>query len=281
MAGLKHPPPGAARVLASALGKPYYSAIHATGVHAMSHANVIPNSHPAPMWAVTLRRFTTWISQDCGGGPRPWKLAWVVNFQKGGTFFFLGFLMWWYGNTSPAAWIYLAMHGSYGLVWLLKDTCFPDPNWQTRVTILGGLNAFFTVLGWYWAFGWLLISGTAQPDYPLPDGAWYALCVSLCMLGTVLMIAADAQKYFTLRVQRGLITDGLHRYIRHPNYLGEMLIYGSFAMMVWHWFPTLVLAWVWLGLFAVNMVMKEASMSRHAGWSEYKRHSWWLLPFVL
>ena len=26
------------------------------------------------------------------------------------------------------------------------------------------------------------------------------------------MIAADAQKYFTLRVQRGLITDGMHRY---------------------------------------------------------------------
>jgi len=24
-----------------------------------------------------------------------------------------------------------------------------------------------------------------------------------------------------------------------------------------------VLAWVWLGLFAVNMLMKEASMSRH------------------
>ena len=56
------------------------------------------------------------------------------------------------------------------------------------------------------------------------------------------MIAADAQKFFTLRVKRGLITDGMHRYIRHPNYLGEMMIYGSFAMMVWHWFPVLVLA---------------------------------------
>jgi steroid 5-alpha reductase family enzyme len=37
------------------------------------------------------------------------------------------------------------------------------------------------------------------------------------------MIAADAQKYFTLRVQRGLITSGMFRYIRHPNYLGEMM----------------------------------------------------------
>jgi len=45
------------------------------------------------------------------------------------------------------------------------------------------------------------------------------------------MIAAEAQKYFTLRLESGLITDGVFRYVRHPNYLGEMMIYGSFALM--------------------------------------------------
>ena len=236
---------------------------------------------PAPAWAAAIRRITTWLSQDCGGGARPWKLAWVINFQKGGTFLFLGALMAYYNNSSPGAWILLAMHGSYGLVWLLKDMTFPDPNWQTRVTVLGGINAFLFVLAPYWAFGWLLISRTAQPGYPLPDYAWYCLCISLCSLGEVIMIAADAQKFFTLRLQRGLITDGMHRYIRHPNYLGEMMIYASFAMMVWHPFPVLVLACVWLGLFAVNMVLKEASMARYPEWADYKKNSWWLIPFVL
>ena len=94
------------------------------------------------------------------------------------------------------------------------------------------------------------------------------------------MIAADAQKFYTLRVKRGLITDGMHRYVRHPNYLGEMLIYGSFALLVWHWYPVLVLSWVWLGLFAVNMRLKEASMSRYPEWAAYKKRSWWLLPGV-
>ncbi len=236
---------------------------------------------PAPLWAFHLRRLTTWLSQDCGGGPRPWKLAWVINVQKGGTFFFLGLLMWLYHNTSPAAWLYLALHGTYGLVWLLKDLAFPDPSWQKRVTILGGLMAFLTVLGPYWFFGWLLISGTAKPVYPLPAGAWFCLCVSLCLFGSVLMIAADAQKFFTLRVQKGLITDGVHSYIRHPNYLGEMMIYGSFALLVWHWLPPLVLAWVWVLVFAPNMTLKEASLSRYPGWTDYRRRSWWLLPFVL
>ena len=234
-----------------------------------------------PAWASRLNRLTDYAVNDFAGGPRPWKFSWVINFQKCGTFFFLGFLMWYYQNFSVTAWVYLAMQGSYGIVWFIKDMSFPDPAWQKRITIGGGINAFAGVLGWYWVFGWLLISGVSTPDYPLSDGAWYALCISMCMIGCVIMIAADAQKYFTLRLRRGLITDGMHRYVRHPNYLGEMLIYASFALMVWHWLPVLVLAWVWGGLFAVNMIIKEASLSRYPEWDAYKKRSKWLFPGVL
>lgn len=205
----------------------------------------------------------------------------MINFQKVGTPIYLALLMAWYDNYSLPAWIYLALHGSYGLVWFIKDMNFPDPGWQVYITIPGGLVAFFSVLAWYWVFGWLLISGTVIPDYPLADYAWYALCTSLCIIGCTVMIAADAQKFYTLRERRGLITDGMFRYIRHPNYLGEMMIYASFATMVWHWLPFLVLAWVWLFVFAVNMVMKEASMSRYPEWQNYRKRSWWLLPGVL
>jgi protein-S-isoprenylcysteine O-methyltransferase Ste14 len=247
-----------------------------------SNANIKPtHATPAPAWAVGMRKFTDYLSKDFLGGSRPWKFAWIINFQKGGSFFFFGFLIWYYQNTSTAAWVYLALHGGYGLVWLVKDLTFPDPNWQSKITIGAGINAFLAVLGLYWVFGWLLISRTSQPVYPLPEAVWFALCISLCLIGSVIMIAADAQKFFTLRIQRGLITDGMHRWVRHPNYLGEMMVYGSFAMLVWHWFPLLVLAWVWIGLFAVNMVMKEASMSRYPDWAAYKKRSWWLIPFLL
>jgi len=205
----------------------------------------------------------------------------VINFQKTGTFPILAFLIAWYHNIMTAAWIYLAMHGTYGLVWIIKDVAFPDRSWQARITIGGGINAFVSVLGWYWVFGWLLISARSTPNYPLPAYAWFCLCLTLCILGVTIMIAADAQKYFTLRIKRGLITDGMYRFIRHPNYLGEMMTYGSFALMVWHWLPFLVLAWIWSGLFAINMKLKEASMSRYAQWADYKKRSWWLLPGLL
>lgn len=222
---------------------------------------------------------------DLGGGPRPFKLAWIINLQKAGSFPFFGFLVWFYADATPAAtstaaWLYFALHGSYGLVWLLKDLLFPDAKWQGRATIpsciLGAIG-----LAAYWLAGWLIISGRTSMDYPLPAGAWYALCVTLCVLGCVIMIAADVQKSCTLKLRKGLITDGMFTFVRHPNYLGEMMVYGAFALLAWHWIPALVLAYFWGVLFSTNMVMKEASMSRHPEWPAYRKRTWWLLPGVL
>ena len=234
-----------------------------------------------PTWAAVAGRVIHHVMNDFGGGRRRLKLAWVINFQKLTTIPLLAIFMLEYHNFTVAAWIYTAMQSSYGLVWIIKDLAFPDPSFQKRATIGAAIASLITVLGWYWVFGWLLISRTATPRYPLPDCAWFSLCISLCILGCAIMVASDAQKYFTLRLKRGLITDGMFRFIRHPNYLGEIMIYGSLALMIWHWLPFVVLAWVWGGLFAVNMILKEANMSRYAEWTYYKSHSWWLLPPIL
>jgi len=85
-------------------------------------------------------------------------------------------------------------------------------------------------------------------------------------------------------VARGIVNANhsvTFRYVRHANYLGETMTYGSFAVMVWHWLPFVVLAWVWIGLFAVNIRLKEASMSRYPAREQYKRHTWLLLPLVI
>jgi protein-S-isoprenylcysteine O-methyltransferase Ste14 len=97
-------------------------------------------------------------------------------------------------------------------------------------------------------------------------------------MGVVLMMGSDAQKFFTLRARRGLITDGFFARIRHPNYLGEMMLYGSFAALAGHWLPWAVLAWIWLGTFVPNMLRKEASMSRYPEWAAYKAKTGFLLP---
>ena len=93
-------------------------------------------------------------------------------------------------------------------------------------------------------------------------------------------MVADAQKYYTLKYNKGLITDGIHKYIRHPNYLGEMMLYGSFALMVMHWLPFVILALVWGFVFVPNMITKEKSLSRYPEWQAYKKRSGWILPYL-
>ena len=151
---------------------------------------------------------------------------------------------------------------------------FPDPNWETRITFGGAINSVLFVLGPYWLFPWVLISGLSSgADLP-----WLGLAIAIHSVGIAIMMTADAQKFFTLRLQRGLITTGMFRYIRHPNYLGEMMIYGSYALVVWHWFPWLVLAMVWGLVFLTNMKLKEASMSRYPEWDAYYRRTGLVLP---
>jgi len=227
-----------------------------------------------------LKQLADHLTSDFLGGPKPWKLSWVINFQKAGTFVFVAALMWYYQNFSTAAYLYLALHGSYGFVWLIKDLNFPDAGWQKKVTIGAGFMAFFLVLFWYWVIAWLLIRQPATPAYPLADAAWFALCTATCILGCVIMIAADTQKHYTLKYQKGLIDTGIHRYVRHPNYLGEMMIYASFGLLAWHWLAAVILGSVWLLVFVPNMVAKEKSLSRYAGWAAYKKRSGWILPFI-
>jgi hypothetical protein len=165
-----------------------------------------PPRQVAPGWVVSMGRLNRYIMTDSGGGQRWLKIAWIINFQKLTTIPMLLLLMKHYGNESVAAWVYLALQGSYALVWLVKDLAFPDAKFHQPATIGAGIASLVTVLG-------------GRTGYPFADDAWFSLCISLSIVGSTIMIAADAQKYFTLRVRSGLIIDGMYRFVRHPNYL--------------------------------------------------------------
>jgi protein-S-isoprenylcysteine O-methyltransferase Ste14 len=232
-------------------------------------------------FALRLNRVVQHLSRDVGGGPRMLKLAWVINAQKGGTLPFIAALMWWYGNTTAPAWVYLGLHGGYGLAWLIKDLVLPDRGWQERVTFGGALLSFLLVLAPYWVLPWLLISPALGPDHPQPAPALMGACTGVFTVGLTLMLGADAQKNATLAARPGLVTTGFYARMRHPNYLGEMLIYGSFALMVRHWIPWVILGFIWTFVFMTNIAAQEVSLSRYPGWDDYKRRAGLLLPRIL
>ncbi len=45
------------------------------------------------------------------------------------------------------------------------------------------------------------------------------------------MLVSDAQKYYTLKYKKGLISDGMFYATRNPNYLGEIMLYRIFNII--------------------------------------------------
>ena len=65
---------------------------------------------------------------------------------------------------------------------------------------------------------------------------------------------------------------------RNLNYLGEMMIYASFGVMCQRWEVWFIYAYMWGIIFMLRMLLKEYSLSKKAGWKEYRARTWFFLP---
>ncbi|NEQ43802.1 MAG: DUF1295 domain-containing protein [Leptolyngbya sp. SIOISBB] len=200
------------------------------------------------------------------------KIKHVINLHKAITFLVVLGLMMAYQNFTLAPWVYLALHGTYGLLWLLKDRIYPDKQWE-QVLPLPMVFTTFVILGLYWVAPLLLISRGVEPPLPL-----VAIAIALNILGVFLHYGSDAQKYYTLKYRQGLITEGFFARCRNTNYLGEILIYLPFAMLSMHWLPFVILGGFVAGIFVPNMRKKDRSLSRYPEFAAYQANSGLLLP---
>lgn len=234
-----------------------------------------------PGWAAALSRAGDRVLAPGGRGGVPLRV--VIDAHKAATGPFVLALMLAYGSFTTAAWVYLALHGSYGVAWLIKDLAFPDRRWARRTTVAGALAAV-AFLSLYWVAPFLLVAGQAGAvalgDWSPAGTGGLAAAVALHTVGLALMMGADAQKHVALRAGGGLITGGLFRRVRHPNYLGEMMIYGSYALVVGHWLPWLILAAVWGLFFLPNILVMESSLSRYPDYPRWRRRAGLLWPRV-
>lgn len=175
---------------------------------------------------------------------------------------------------NPTAWTYLALHGTYGLLWVMKSNVFGDKNWDKPTPLWYGL-LIWVALTLYWTAPYIICSSGLQ--MPL---WWLALCTCVYIIGVFFHFASDMQKHTALSLQPGLITTGLWSRLRNPNYFGELLIYLGFVAIPMHWLPLTALGAMVVGYWVPNMLRKDASLSRHPGWDTYKERTWRFIPLV-
>jgi steroid 5-alpha reductase family enzyme len=176
---------------------------------------------------------------------------------------------------NPTAWVYLALHSTYGLLWVLKSRIFPDKQWEQPTSLGYGL-VIWAGLSLYWIAPWLI---TSQNIQALP---WYlGLCIAIYAVGVFWHFASDMQKSMFLKLKPGhLMTDGLWSRLRNPNYFGELLIYLGFGLLAMHWAPLIVILLFVLIIWLPNMRRKDRSLARYPDFGSYKARSKLFLPFV-
>ena len=104
-----------------------------------------------------------------------------------------------------------------------------------------------------------------------------AVSIFVYVFGQFFMFASDAQKYFTLKYKQGLIDEGLFARNRNTNYLGEVLIYASFAILAEDIVSWGILILVWSSVFLLNILMKDLSLRRKKGFENYEGKSYLFL----
>jgi protein-S-isoprenylcysteine O-methyltransferase Ste14 len=185
-------------------------------------------------------------------------------------------IMWHHGALqNPTAWVYLALHGTYGFR-TLKSLTFGDKQWERRTSIGMGL-ATWAVLSLYWIAPWIIASRGVQAP------AWYlGLSIAIYAFGVFFHFVSDMQKHMALSLRPGqLVTGGLWSRTRNPNYFGELLIYGGFTMLAMHWLPLAVLGLVIAAVWVPNMVRKDRSLSRYREFAVYKAQTRLIVPYLI
>lgn len=205
------------------------------------------------------------------------KMKHFIDSHKGATAFFVLALMALYAQwQNPTAWVYLALHGTYGLLWVWKSRVFPDQAWEAPTTWAYGVGAIWGGLSLYWVAPWLLMRNGVQAP------GWYlGLCLALYSIGVFLHFGSDMQKHTALKLKPGhLIQDGFFARVRNPNYLGELLIYTGFGGLAMHWLPGVILA-AWVTLYWLpRMWRKDRILADYPEFEAYRQRSKLFIPFL-
>jgi len=128
-------------------------------------------------------------------------MRYIINTFKGLTFAWIIFLMVYFQNFSKGMFVYLFLHGTYGMAWLYKDIMFGDATFKHKGT-LGSTIMSTIFLFIYWMIPLPLAAGYGVTNPPLIR---IILVISLYLGGLYLMLGSDYQKTTTLAKKKGKI----------------------------------------------------------------------------
>ena len=170
-------------------------------------------------------------------------------------------------------------HEDWRYVDLRTSTAGRVPWWLVN---LGGIQLMPTLVVF---LGMLPVWAALSGDRPLGVLDVFAVLVTVAAISVEALADAQLKRFAADPGNRGRISDvGLWRWVRHPNYTGEigvwwgLWLFGLAARPAWWWSVVGPLAMVLLFVGASVPMMDRRSLARRPGYAEHMRAVPALLP---
>ena len=129
----------------------------------------------------------------------------------------------------------------------------------------------FTFLGY---FGWGYWSGADPVKIRLPSSVSIPIGVVLTVLGFGLFLYSEMKKH-GVGEEEQLVMTGIYAKIRHPMYIGLVLLHLGFPF-IFRSFVACLSTILWAGFISVWTCFEEKNLERRFGqkYIDYKRRTW-------
>ena len=174
--------------------------------------------------------------------------------------------------------LYLCLHISYCVWWLLEQWLYP----QRRQVIfnepvgVAGFSFVIISVGFFYALPGYLALTNPEPLSLTAAG----IALPLYIFGSLINTSADVQKLTAKQFGAGLVKDNIWRFSRNINYLGDILRYLSFSVVAGSVWAYLVPGLITI-IYIQRMLKKEQAMAaKYPEYAEYQQSTRRFIPFI-
>jgi len=114
---------------------------------------------------------------------------------------------------------------------------------------------------------------------------WLGILIALLGFGLRIWSMNVLGKFYTRTLKvtesQSIVRDGPYRLIRHPGYLGSILIWSGVAASTQNWIVLLMVLLVMFGVYIYRIQTEERMLlETNAKYAEYRKQTWRLIPLV-
>src|SRR5690349_8407996 len=114
---------------------------------------------------------------------------------------------------------------------------------------------------------------------------WLGVGIALLGLGMRIWSMSVLGRFYTRTLKvtdnQSIVRDGPYALIRHPGYLGSILIWSGVAASTQNWIVLVVVLVVMFGVYIYRIQTEENMLeTTNSEYAEYRKHTWKLIPFI-